>query len=74
MSSVLKKVNLKYSCQYHEVIKAAENWGIKVKSLLAVNQWLSDVEKRMKASQTLRETPRVRRLKGTFIKVEDFHG
>lgn len=73
-SSFLKKVNLKYSCQYYEVIKAANNWGIKVKSLFAVNKWLNDVEKRMKASQKLRETPRVRRLKGTFLKVEDFHG
>ena len=73
-SSVFKKVTLKYSSQYHEVIKAAENWGIKVKSLDAVNQWLNEVEKRMKASQKLRETPRVKRLKGTFLKVEDFRG
>jgi hypothetical protein len=70
----LKKIHLKYSCQYYEVLKAAENWGIKVKTLVAVNQWLRDVEKRMKASHALRESPRVRRLKGTFIKVEDFHG
>mgnify|MGYP002804146563 FL=1 len=73
-SSVLKKTHLKYSCQYYEVIKAAENWGIKVKSSVAVNQWLRDVEKRIKASVSLRESPRVRRFKGTFIKVEDFLG
>ena len=63
---------MKYSSQYREVIRAAEHWGIKVKSLVAVNQWLNEVEKQMKASQKLRETPRVKRLKGTFIKIEDF--
>ena len=71
---MFRKVNAGRSLANNGVVESAEKWGIPIKSLKSINEWLRSIEKQVKDDEMSGKKTTIRALRGTFLKVEDVHG